>query len=162
MTNALFVVDVQQWGFAPYEGRLPDADDLLPRLAARLEEARAAGWTIVHVQNDGEEPWEDAPGGQLWPLMLPPQAGEIQVNKNVPNTFESNPQLAQQLRDLGVTEITMIGCQSEMCVRATAYGAKEAGFAVTVPAGLHGTYDSDGKTADQIKAEVDSELAATL
>ncbi|MDE2387436.1 MAG: isochorismatase family protein, partial [Actinomycetales bacterium] len=80
----------------------------------------------------------------------------------VPNTFESNPQLAGQLRDLGVTEITMIGCQSEMCVRATAYGAKEAGFAVTVPAGLHGTYDSDGKTADQIKAEVDSELAATL
>lgn len=162
MTNALFVVDVQQWGFAEYQWRLPDADDLLPRLAARLEEAREAGWTIVHVQNDGDEGEMDAPGELLWPLMLPPQAGEIQVNKNVPNTFESNPQLAQQLRDLGVTEITMIGCQSEMCVRATAYGAKEAGFAVTVPAGLHGTYDSDGKTADQIKAEVDSELAATL
>lgn len=162
MTNALMVVDVQLWGFAPYEGRLPDAGELLPRLAARLEEARAAGWTIVHVQNDGEEPWEDAPGGQLWPMMFEPAEGEIHVRKTVSDTFESNPQLAAQLRELGVTDITMIGCQSDMCVRATAYGAKQAGFAVTVPAGLHGTYDSEGKTADQIKAEIDAELAANL
>lgn len=162
MTNALFVVDVQQWGFAPYEGRLPDADDLLPRLEARLEEARAAGWTIVHVQNDGEEPWPDAPGGILWPLMLQPVEGELHVRKTESDTFESNPELAAQLRALGVTDITMIGCQSDMCVRATAYGAKAAGFNVTVPAGLHGTYDSDGKTAEQIKVEIDAEMAANL
>jgi nicotinamidase-related amidase len=80
----------------------------------------------------------------------------------VPDTFVSNPDLAERLRELGVTDITMIGCQSEMCVRSTALGAKEAGFKVTVPAGLHGTYDSDGKTADQIKAEVDAELSARL
>lgn len=162
MTNALMVVDVQLWGFAPYEGRLPDADELLPRLKARLEEARAAGWQIVHVQNDGEEPWPDAPGGQLWPMMFEPAAGEIHVRKTVSDTFESNPELAGQLRDLGITDITMIGCQSEMCVRATALGAKAAGFNVTVPAGLHGTYDSEGKTAEEIKVDVDTELSATL
>lgn len=162
MTNALFVVDVQQWGFAPYEGRLPDADELLPRLKTRLEEARAAGWQIVHVQNDGEEPWPDAPGGILWPMMFQPLDGEIHVRKTVSDTFESNPELAAQLRERGVTDITMIGCQSEMCVRATALGAKAAGFAVEVPEGLHGTYDSEGKTADQIKVEVDAELAAAL
>lgn len=162
MSNALFVVDVQQWGFAEYQWRLPDADELLPRLAARLEEARAAGWTIVHVQNDGDEGEMDAPGAPLWPMMLEPAEGEIHVRKNVSDTFESNPDLAQKLRDLGVTDITMIGCQSDMCVRATAYGAKAAGFKVEVPAGLHGTYDSDGKTADQIKAEIDAELAANL
>ena len=156
------VVDVQLWGFAPYEGRLPDADELLPRLKARLEEARAAGWQIVHVQNDGEEPWPDAPGGQLWPMMFEPAEGEIHVRKTVSDTFESNPDLAGQLKALGVTDITMIGCQSEMCVRATAYGAKAAGFNVEVPAGLHGTYDSDGKTAEQIKAEIDAELAKNL
>ena len=156
------VVDVQLWGFAPYEGRLPDADELLPRLKARLEEARGAGWLIVHVQNDGEEPWPDAPGGQLWPMMFEPAAGEIHVRKTVSDTFESNPELAAQLRDLGITDITMIGCQSEMCVRATALGAKAAGFSVTVPAGLHGTYDSDGKTAEEIKIEVDAELSGSL
>lgn len=162
MSNALFVVDVQQWGFAPYEGRLPDADELLPKLDARLAEARAAGWVIVHVQNDGEEPWPDAPGGLLWPMMLEPIDGEIHVRKTVPDTFESNPDLAERLKSLGVTDITVIGCQSEMCVRSTAFGAKSAGFNVTVPAGLHGTYDADGKPAEQIKAEVDAELAATL
>ena len=162
MTNALFVVDVQQWGFAPYEGRLPDADELLPKLEARLREAREAGWQIVHVQNDGDEPWPDAPGGDLWPMMFEPREGELHMRKTVPNTFESNPDLANKLHELGVTQITMIGCQSEMCVRATALGAKAAGFDVSVPAGLHGTYDSEGKTASEIKAEVDAELAAAL
>ena len=162
MTNALMVVDVQLWGFAPYEGRLPDADELLPRLKARLEEARTAGWQIVHVQNDGEEPWPDAPGGQLWPMMFEPAAGEIHVRKTVSDTFESNPELAGKLRELGITDITMIGCQSEMCVRATALGARAAGFNATVPAGLHGTYDSDGKSAEEIKAEVDAELSGSL
>ena len=162
MTNALFVVDVQLWGFGDHKWRFADADDLLPRLAARLEEAREAGWTIVHVQNDGDEGELDAPGAPMWPMMLEPRDGELHVRKNVPDTFVSNPDLAQRLRELGVTDITMIGCQSEMCVRSTALGAKEAGFKVTVPAGLHGTYDSEGKTADQIKAEVDAELSATL
>ncbi|MEN9287848.1 MAG: hypothetical protein RLZ88_518, partial [Actinomycetota bacterium] len=62
MTHALMVVDVQQWGFAQYQWRLPDADELLPRLEARLQEARDAGWLIVHVQNDGDEGEMDAPG----------------------------------------------------------------------------------------------------
>ena len=162
MSNALFVVDVQQWGFYEYQWRLPDADELLPRLKARLDEARAAGWQIVHVQNDGAEGEMDAPGAPLWPMMFEPLEGELHVRKTVSDTFESNPGLAAQLRDMGVTDITMIGCQSEMCVRATALGAKAAGFAVEVPAGLHGTYDSDDKSAEQIKAEVDAELAATL
>ena len=162
MTNALFVVDVQQWGFAPYEGRLPDADELLSKLEARLLEAREAGWQIVHVQNDGDEPWPDAPGGILWPMMFKPEHGELHVRKTAPNTFESNPDLAAKLHELGITEITIVGCQSEMCVRATALGAKAEGFKVNVPVGLHGTYDSEGKTAAEIKVEVDAELEATL
>ena len=159
MAKALFVVDVQQWGFAPYEGRLPDADELLPRLKTRLDQARAEGLQIVHVQNDGEEPWPDAPGGILWPMMFEPAEGEIHVRKTVPDTFESNPDLAARLRELGIDELEMIGCQSEMCVRSTALGAVAAGFKVSVTPGLHGTYDSDGKTAEQIKTEVDAELA---
>lgn len=162
MTNALMVVDVQQWGFAQYQWRLPDADELLPRLEARLKEARDAGWLIVHVQNDGDEGEMDAPGEQLWPMMFQPVEGELHVRKTVSDTFESNPDLAAELKARGVTDITMIGCQSDMCVRATAYGAKAAGFNVDVPAGLHGTYDSDGKTAEQIKSEIDAELAANL
>ena len=162
MAKALFVVDVQQWGFAPYEGRLPDADDLLPRLKARLYEAREQGLQVVHVQNDGEEPWPDAPGGLLWPMMFEPVEGEIHVRKTTQDTFESNPELAELLRGRGIDEIEMIGCQSEMCVRSTALGALAAGFKVSVPAGLHGTYDADGKTANQIKAEVDAELATKL
>ncbi len=162
MTKALFVVDVQQWGFADYEWCLPDADELLPRLRARLEQAREAGIPIIHVQNDGAEGELDAPGEPLWNLVLEPKAGELVVNKTTQDTFESNPDLAAKLRESGITEIEMIGCQSEMCVRSTALGALAAGFKVSVPVGLHGTYASDGKSAEQIKAEVDAELATKL
>ncbi len=162
MTKALFVIDVQQWGFADYEWRLPDADELLPRLRARLEQAREAGMPVIHVQNDGAEGELDAPGEPLWNLVLAPKDGELVVNKTSQDTFESNPDLAAKLRESGITEIEMIGCQSEMCVRSTALGALAAGFKVSVPAGLHGTYDSDGKSAEQIKAEVDAELATKL
>ena len=81
MTKALFVVDVQQWGFYEYQWRLPDADELLPRLKARLDEARAAGWQIVHVQNDGDEGEMDAPGAPLWPMMFEPVEGEVVDDK---------------------------------------------------------------------------------
>ena len=104
----------------------------------------------------------DAPGEPLWNLVLEPKVGELVVNKTTQDTFESNPDLAAKLRESGITEIEMIGCQSEMCVRSTALGALAAGFKVSVPAGLHGTYDSDGKSAEQIKAEVDAELATRL
>lgn len=164
MSKALMVIDVQKWGFT---GDYPvkNHEALLERIERRVAEERAkANHFIVHVQNDGAEGELDAPGGPFWPVMIDPTDDEWLVRKTVSDTFESNPDLAERLKAAGITEIEMIGCQSEMCVRSTALGGRAAGFKVTVPAGLHGTYDEStftgkpGPTAEEIIARVQAEL----
>ena len=50
------------------------------------------------------------------------------------------------------------GIQSDYCVEKTSSGALAAGFQVTVLSGAHSTYDSGGKTAAEIEAEVEGRL----
>ena len=157
------VIDVQKWGFT---GDWPvyDSDALLARIQKRVSEARANGELIVHVQNDAPEGELDAPGQPFWPLMIDPIGDEWLVNKTTKDTFETNPDLAQRLRDAGIDELELVGCQSENCVRSTALGAKAEGFKVSLPEGLHGTYNEStftgkpGKTALEYIAEVQAEI----
>ncbi len=76
----------------------------------------------------------------------------------VGDTFESNPILASGLQVAGIEEIIAFGIQSECCVESTCAGALAAGFKVTVLSGAHSTYDSEGKTAEDIEREVEERL----
>ena len=166
MTNALLVVDVQNWGFAG-DWPVPDSDALLERIRERVEFARADGELVVWVQNDGDADEMDAPGEYFWELTLAPADGERIWRKTTKDVFESNPDLAGSLRDQGVTSLDIIGLQSELCVRSSTIGAREAGFAARPVPGLHGTYpegthDETGPTgvsAAELSARVDAELA---
>lgn len=164
MTKALMVIDVQKWGFTG-DWQVADSEALLTRIRNRVELERAkSDGLIVHVQNDAPEGELDAPGGEFWPLMIDPIGNEWLVNKTTADTFETNPDLADRLRAAGVDEIEMIGCQSENCVRATLITAREEGFKVTLPVGLHGTYNKEaskgepGLTGAEISAKVQQEF----
>jgi nicotinamidase-related amidase len=164
MTKALMVIDVQKWGFTG-DWQVADSEALLSRMRKRIElERQKSDGLIVHVQNDAPEGELDAPGGKFWPLMIEPIGSEWLVNKTTADTFETNPDLADRLRAAGVDEIEMIGCQSENCVRATLITAREEGFKVTLPAGLHGTYDErvltgkPGLTGAEISAKIQQEF----
>jgi nicotinamidase-related amidase len=146
MTKALMVIDVQKWGFTG-DWQVADSEALLSRIRNRVElERQKSDSLIIHVQNDAPEGELDAPGGEFWPLMIDPIGNEWLLNKTTADTFETNPDLADRLRAAGVDEIEMIGCQSENCVRATLITAREEGFKVTLPVGLHGTYDQGDTT----------------
>ena len=140
MTRALFVVDVQNWGFSG-DWALPNHESLLERISERLAKARNDGELIVHIQNDGDEGELDAPGEHFWQLVLEPLPGELVVRKTTQDTFESNPELAPDLIKSSVHEVELIGAQSELCVLQTAKGARAAGFSVFSSRQLHGTYD---------------------
>ena len=77
------------------------------------------------------------------------------------DTFESNPELASQLKTEGVDTVVAFGIQSECCVRSTCLGALEAGFKVVLLQGAHSTYDADGKRAGEIEKHVEEELRAS-
>jgi nicotinamidase-related amidase len=79
--------------------------------------------------------------------------------------FESNEQLAQELRLQGITQIAVMGVQSECCVRSSILGAIDSGFnaqGITLLQGAHSTFDdaSAGRSYSQIKKDVEEELAA--
>jgi nicotinamidase-related amidase len=164
--KCLLVVDVQNWGFTG-DWQVPNSAELLTEIQARIDAARTAGELVVWVQNDGGPDEEDAPGLPMWELSLNPAEGETIWRKTTKDVFESNPDLAPFLREHGVTEIDLVGLQSEMCVRSSTLGARAAGFIASPIPGLHGTYPEGffeqsgptGVSAAEISAQVDAELS---
>lgn len=168
MARALLVVDVQNWGFAG-DWPVPNSDTLLANIEAEVERSRAMGDLVAWVQNDGGDDEMDAPGEFFWELTLTPADGETVWRKTTQDVFESQPALADFLRQHDITEIDLIGLQSEMCVRSSTLGARAAGFTAKPMPGLHGTYPEgfpepvspNGKSADEISADVDRELSGS-
>lgn len=79
--------------------------------------------------------------------------------------FESNVELAQKIRLQGITQIVVMGVQSDCCVRSSILGAIACGFdpqCITLLKGAHSTFDdaSAGKFYLQIKNDVEDELTA--
>jgi nicotinamidase-related amidase len=157
MSRLLVVVDVQM-AMVTGEYAVPNAEDFLAKWGARIEEAREEGTPVMFVQNDGEEPWDDAPGHPGWELFFTPRGDERTVRKTTLNVFESNPVLADELKAAGYDELEMIGLQSELCVFESSKGALAAGFKVVVPLGMHATCDADYGKAPAISAHIQAEL----
>jgi nicotinamidase-related amidase len=158
MNSALLVVDVQRnMVEGPYA--VPDSEAFLAKFEARIEQARAAGWPVVFVQNDGPEGDVDEPGSEGWQLWFTPEPGELVVRKTTQNVFESNPDLAAELQASGIDSVELIGMQSEYCVQASARGAKAAGFKVALQPQLHATFH-DGTPATNMPGAT-YEISAT-
>ncbi|WP_158863405.1 isochorismatase family protein [Leifsonia sp. AG29] len=138
---------------------VPGAESLRLVLGRVLEAARAAGAPIVHVKNDGTRGETDAPGTGGWELVFAPEPGEPVVRKSAPNTFESNPALADVLRAMAVDTVVVVGVPSEGSVRATALGALERGFDVIVPTGAHAAAPAVGSPSEVVR-RVERELSA--
>lgn len=148
MSSVLFVVDVQR-NMVEGQWSVPDSEAFLARFEARIDEARAAGWPVIFVQNDGPEGDVDEPGSEGWQLWFTPVEGERVVRKTTQNVFESNPNLASELKKVGIGTIELIGMQSEYCVQASARGAKANGFKVLLQPQLHATFH-DGTPATNL------------
>lgn len=141
--TGLVVVDAQV-GLLHGSAAVPSAPELLPRLAALLGAARAAGALVVHLQHDGEPGAVDAPGGPGWAIhpAVAPTAGEVVLHTSVDDGFDGTG-LDDVLRTAGVERLAVAGLLSEMCVSATARSAMRRGLAVVLVTDGHATYDLD-------------------
>ncbi|KAF2817269.1 Isochorismatase hydrolase, partial [Mytilinidion resinicola] len=174
---ALFVIDIQrdlalnpQTEISAAVRILDAGTSILATARAKIEAARDqskdSDLTIVFVQH--EEKPEDGvliKGSVPWELVFKPIEGvaeERLVAKKLTNfagdTFESNPELAVQLKADGVEELVAFGIQSECCVKSTCEGAMAAGFKVTLLSGAHSTYNGKSKTAEEIERDVEKHL----
>ena len=107
-----------------------DTTRIVGNVALAVERARSQGVPVIWVQHSDEELVKDSPEWQ-WVPELVPAASELLIHKNFNSSFEQTP-LDQELAELGATHIVLVGCATNWCIRATAYGALERGYDLTL------------------------------
>ena len=129
----LLVVDVQV-------GVMRDAWEsprVIRNVCRTVERARAEGVPVLWVQHSDADLPEGSERWQLVPELVP-AAGEPVLHKHFNSSFEQTP-LDEELARLGATHIVLAGAATNWCIRATAYGALERGYDLTLVKDAHTT-----------------------
>ncbi len=131
--TALLVVDVQVGVMA----ECWDTPRIIANVSRAVEKARAAAVPVIWVQHSdhnmahGSAPWQ-------WVPELAPRSGERVIDKSFNSSFEQTA-LEGELARLGTTHIVLAGAMTNWCIRATAYGALERGYDLTLVEDAHTT-----------------------
>ena len=144
--SALLVIDVQVGVVANAWER----DRVVGNVALAVHRAREAGIPVVWVQHEDEELARDTAAWQ-WVPQLAPLAAEARVHKKFNSSFEETDLLALLDRQ-GVSRVFLAGAATNWCIRATAYGALERGFDVTLLSDAHTTDDMQLRSGHVVEA----------
>jgi nicotinamidase-related amidase len=155
--HVLIVVDVQvgvmqtAW----------EADRIIKNIVVAVNKARAQHIPIVWVQHSDDELIYGSPEWE-WVPELSPAADEKRIDKNYNSSFEQTP-LEEILASLGVAHIVLAGAATNWCIRATAYGALERGYDLTLLKDAHTTDTIDlGNGVTIEAADVIRDLNVTM
>lgn len=152
----LVVVDAQ---VAVLEGAW-EAPQTIQNMAMAVKKAREQRVPVIWVQHADDELVYDTPGWQLVPELMP-EAGEVHIYKQFNSSFEQTP-LEETLGQLGATHITLAGAATNWCIRATAYGALDRGYDLTLVKDGHTTETitfQDGSTIEAADIILELNLA---
>lgn len=144
--TVLLVVDVQV-------GVVKDAwerERVVKNIAQAVDRARAQGSPVLWVQHSSEELPLESPQWQLVP-ELKPAAGEPRIYKKFESSFEQTT-LEEELAKLGATKIALAGAATNWCIRATAYGALDRGYDLTLLKDAHTTDSIELEQGETIPA----------
>ena len=131
--GVLLVVDVQvgvmreSW----------DSSRIIGNVARAVERARAERVPVMWVQHadkdlvHGSAEWE-------WVPELRIADGEPRIHKRFNSSFEQTT-LEEDLAKRGATHIALAGASTNWCIRATAYGALDRGYDLTLIKDAHTT-----------------------
>jgi nicotinamidase-related amidase len=119
-----------------------DAERVIDNVARTVERARAAGVPVVWVQHSSDDELPFGSASWEWVPELHPGDGEPVVDKRYNSSFEETS-LDEVLAGLGATHIVLAGAATNWCIRATAYGALERGFDLTLVGDAHTTASMD-------------------
>lgn len=144
--TALVVIDVQVGVMA----HVWDAPRVTDNVALAVARARAQGVSVIWVQHADEELLKGSADWELVPELTPAE-GEPRVHKQFNSSFEQTD-LEPVLAGLGISHLVLAGAATNWCIRATAYGALERGYDLTLV--------SDGHTTETIQLESGAAIEA--
>jgi nicotinamidase-related amidase len=142
----LLVVDVQ----VGVMGESWDSARIIKNVARVVERARADGVPVVWVQHSDEELPYGSPQWQWVPELVPAE-GELLIHKKFNSSFEQT-ELEEELAELGATHVALAGAATNWCIRATAYGALDLGYDLTLIEDAHTTVTMDLDDGTKIEA----------
>ncbi|WP_432139083.1 MULTISPECIES: cysteine hydrolase family protein [unclassified Streptomyces] len=149
---ALVVVDVQR-GFEEEEfwgpRNNPGADE---NIAALIDVWQGSGRPVVFVRHDSRKPGSPLRAGSAgndFKEYVAARRGrgagpELLVSKTVNSCFYGTPDLDAWLRGAGVSQLVVVGIQTNMCVETTARMGGNLGYDVLVPLDATHTFDLAG------------------
>jgi nicotinamidase-related amidase len=160
--SALILIDCQNTyreGIMQLEGVEP----ALVECQALLSRFRDAGRPVIHIQHDAGvgTPYDvTAPIGAIADVVAP-RDGENVIVKAYPSSFEKT-NLDALLKGFGVTDVTLAGFMTHVCVNSTARAAFNHGYKATVVAAATATRSLPNPTGGVIEARAlhDASLTA--
>ena len=158
MSSAVLVIDVQA-GYFDEEPRPFEADEVIEKINALTDHARAMGVPVIFVQH--EQPDSPSPyGSEGWKL----QAGlvvddfDIKVRKTTPDSFLGT-KLEEILRTVGADNLVVCGFATEFCVDTTVRRAAALGYSVQLASDAHTTHEKAHLPAAQIREHHNNTLS---
>jgi nicotinamidase/pyrazinamidase len=133
---------------------VPRARAIVPAVAKRIDDARAAGIPVVYIldQHEADDPelveWgthalAGTEGAEVWPALAP-KPGDRMVTKPTYSSFFAST-LEQVLDELAVDTLVMTGCATEVQLLTTATDALQRGFDVELPPDTQAGYSDMGE-----------------
>ena len=144
--GVLLVVDVQ----VGVMNEAWEAPRVIKNVARAVERARAQRVPVIWVQHSADDLIPDTPGWQ-WVPELVPATSETLIRKGFNSAFERTT-LDEDLGKLGATHITLAGAATNWCIRATAYGALDRGYDLTLVKDAHTTGTMELENGTKIEA----------
>jgi nicotinamidase-related amidase len=145
--GVLVVVDVQ----AGVMSESWDGPRIIKNVSRAVERARAQGVPVIWVQHSNEDLRYGSPEWK-WVPELTPAEGEPLIHKQFNSSFEQTT-LEDELARLGATHIALAGAATNWCIRATAYGALDRGYDLTLVKDAHTTGTIELDNGARIEAE---------
>ncbi len=146
LKGVLLVVDVQ----VGVMQNAWDAPRIIKNIGLAVEKARTQGVPVIWVQHSDEELQYGSPQWQ-WVPELAPLPDELLIHKQFNSSFEQTT-LEDELTKLGATHIALAGAATNWCIRATAYGALDRGYDLTLIKDAHTTETMEFRDGTKIEA----------
>lgn len=132
MKDALLIIDVQNDYFPQGRWELHKANEVLANVKELLAYYRKNNLPVYHVQHiapEGAPFFEVGTSGVEIHSEVSPFEGEKLIQKNYPSSFLKT-NLREELEKDGITNLTVCGMMTHMCIDTTVRAAQDFGYGV--------------------------------
>lgn len=133
--TALLLIDIQNDYFPGGKFPLHESDIAAQKAKLMLNEFRERNSVIIHIKHislaqNARFFLPDSAGSEINSIVEPLEREHV-IIKHYPNSFRDTG-LCDLLRDMNITDLTICGMMTNICVESTVRAARDLGFNCTV------------------------------